>query len=198
MGDVASLATHVQRRVPAALVGHVESLLMAGEAQVFVRAARRWLQQLVLVIGRMRIVTLEAIADRGRMNRSLQFGCILVGVAGKTERVGRCGDQLDTSDVFRHPHFVATGATGRDGRVDCLTLGFVLMTFNALCGVRVRGQRYGVCSCAAKAGTQNQAQSQKQPYCSHEVPPPENYYLCTSITVSSPNRLDFALTRLTC
>ena len=37
VGDVASLATHVQRGVPAALLGNVQSLLVAGQAEVFVR-----------------------------------------------------------------------------------------------------------------------------------------------------------------
>src|ERR1035441_9278018 len=51
VGDVASVATHVQRRVPAAFVGNVQSLLVAGQTEVLVGPARSRLQQLVLVVG---------------------------------------------------------------------------------------------------------------------------------------------------
>ena len=51
VGDVASLATHVQRGVPAALLGNVQSLGVAAQAEVLVGAARSRLQQLVLVVG---------------------------------------------------------------------------------------------------------------------------------------------------
>src|ERR1039457_6313923 len=82
---VASLATHVQRRVTAALLRNVQSLLVAREAEVLVGPTRSWLQQLVLVVGSVRIVTLEAIANCRRMDRAFQVGGVLVGVAGKTK-----------------------------------------------------------------------------------------------------------------
>src|ERR1039457_3076953 len=128
MGDVASVATHIQRGVPAAFVGNVESLRMAGQAEVFVGPAGSRYQQLVLVVAGVRIVTLEAITNGWRMNGALQVGSVFVGVAGEAERVWRRSDELDASDVFGHPHFVATRATDRNGGMDCLAFGFVLMT----------------------------------------------------------------------
>jgi len=132
MGDVASLATHVQRRVAAAFVGDIQSLLVAGEAQVFFRAAGSRLQQLVLIVRGMRIVAFEAITPRRRMDRTFQVGDVLVSVAGQTERIGRGGDELYACDVFRYADFMAACASGGNGRVDCLALGLVFVTLDAL------------------------------------------------------------------
>ena len=117
VGDVAGVAAHVQRRVPAAFLGNVQSLVVAGQAEIFVGAARSRLQQLVLVVRLVRVVALEAIAHRRRMDRAFEVGGVLVGVAGEAKRVRGGGDQLHAGDIFVHPDFVAACATGRDGRV---------------------------------------------------------------------------------
>src|SRR3974377_1779484 len=44
VGNVASLATHIPRGVPAALLRNVDALLVTGQTQVLVGAARRRLQ----------------------------------------------------------------------------------------------------------------------------------------------------------
>ncbi len=160
---------------------------MAGEAEVLVGAAGHRLQQLVLVVRSVRIVTLEAIADRRRMDRAFQVGSLLVGMAGQTKCVWSCGDQLHASDILVHSHFVATGAAGRDGRVHELALGFVLMTLDTLGGVSVLVQRHGMGGRAAQAGAPNQAQSQKQPYCPHKLPPHLRLTICAS-RMPSPAR----------
>lgn len=132
MGDVASLATHIQRCVTAALVGDVQPLLVAGEAQIFACAAGSWLQQLVLVGCRVRVMTLEAVADRWRMDRALKISGILIGVTGEAQGVRCRGDELYARDVFCHADFVAACASGGNGRVDRFALGFVPVTLNAL------------------------------------------------------------------
>src|SRR5271166_3771955 len=78
VSDVASVAAHIQRRVPNALLRNIESLLVAGQTEVFVGTARRRLEQLVLVCRSVRVVTLEAIAHCGRVNRTLEFSEVLV------------------------------------------------------------------------------------------------------------------------
>src|ERR1019366_4728529 len=116
---------------------------------------------------------LEAVAHRRGMDRAFEVGSVLVGVAGETERVGRRGDQLHARDVFRHPHFVATGTPHGNGGVHRFALGFVLVALNALGRVCVLVERYRMCGSAAEAGTQNQGHSHIEPDYSHTLPPPE-------------------------
>src|ERR1039457_4011027 len=66
------------------------------------------------------------------------------------------------------------------------------MALDALGGVCVLVQRHGMCGRAAEAGAENQAQSQKPPYCPHKLPPTLTNYFCTSITVSPPKPPGFA------
>jgi len=114
VADVTSVAPHVERGVPATFFVSIRSLVMAGEAQVLFFVARGGLQKLVLVVGRVGIVTDEAVTHGWLMNMPFDLGCILVRVAGQTESVWDSGDQLDASYVFGDPNFVAAQASRLD------------------------------------------------------------------------------------
>src|SRR4051812_31205911 len=96
VGEVAGFAAHVEGSVAAALLGNVQSLGMAAEAEVLVLVAGGCLQQLELVVGLVRIMTLHAIANCGRMNLAFEVGGIVIGVAGQAERLRGGGNQLNT------------------------------------------------------------------------------------------------------
>ena len=152
--DVAGVAAHVERGVTAAFFGTFNPGLVAGQAEVCPSVARGRLEQLILVVRRVRIVALHAIAHRRSMNRALDIGSVLVGVAGEAERVGRGRDQLDPGDVFVDPNLVTTGAPHRDRRVHRLAFGLVFVAGDALGGIGVRVQRNrmrgGVQGCRAE------------------------------------------------
>src|SRR5579872_1980642 len=131
VGHVAGFAAHIESGVAAAFLGNVQAGVMATEAEIFFLLAGSGLQQLVLIVGNMRVVTLQAVTLRWRMNRALELGGILVGVTSHAERIGSGGDQLDPGDIFIDANFVATGAAHLDCGVDGLALGLVLMTSKA-------------------------------------------------------------------
>ena len=137
VGDVAGVAAHIQRRVPAAFLGNVDALVMAGEAEVLCLVSRRRLQELILVVGLMRIMALQAIANRRGMNCPVKAGGVHIGVAGNAERLRSGGDQLYAGDVFINPDLVTARTSGGDGRVDVLAFCFVLVTLDAFGGVGV-------------------------------------------------------------
>jgi len=133
VGHVARLATHVQGRVTTALLGHIEPLVVTGEAKVVgFTGPGCGQQQLILVIGSMRAVTFEAVAHCWRMDRTLQISGIHIGVACYAERLWSRCDELDPGNILVHPNFVTARATGRDGGMNKLSLRFVLVTLNAL------------------------------------------------------------------
>ena len=82
VGNVASLATHIEGRVPAALLRNVHPNLVATEAKIFFLISRLGLQQLIFIVRGVRIVALHTISYRRRMNRALDVGGILIRVAG--------------------------------------------------------------------------------------------------------------------
>jgi len=88
----------------------------------------------------MRIVALDAIPDRGRMHRLGRIGFLLV-VAAQAERLRSRGRELYPRDIFGDSDFVATQAAGRDGRVHCLTFGFLCVALQALRSIDVLIQR---------------------------------------------------------
>jgi hypothetical protein len=92
----------------------------------------------------MRIVALQAIANRRRMNGALDLGGILVGVAGETEPVGSGRDQLHAGHVLVHPNLVTTQAAHRDGGMDEFAFRLILVAFQALGSVNLRIQRNGM------------------------------------------------------
>ena len=132
----------------------------------------------------VRIVTLEAIAHRRRMDRAFQVGGVLVGVAGKAKRVGRCGDQLHASDIFVSPALRGNWCSPwrwPSGR-SCpwLCLRDTQCTWRSRCSCpeardgwpRRRGRR-------SKSGPIPETTVLP----SQTTSPPETNYLCTSITV---------------
>lgn len=128
----------------AALFRDICAGLVAIEAEIFLLAAGGRLEELILVVGGMRIVTGEAVAHRGRMDRSLDVRGGLVGMAGEAERGRRGGDELDAGHVLIHADLMATKTAGGHGGVHGLALGFVFVAFKALGGVRLGVERHGM------------------------------------------------------
>jgi len=90
----------------------------------------------------MRIVTLDAVAHRRRMNRTLDAGEIFVGMAGDTQRLRGRSDQLDAGDVFVDANLVAACASHRDCGMDELPLSLVRVTLSAFGRVGILIERY--------------------------------------------------------
>src|SRR3974390_2232668 len=111
MRHVASVATHIKCGMTASLVWNIQALGVALEAEVLCLVARGRFQQLVLIVGLVRTVALDAIAHRRRMNRPLERSRVHVRVAGKAKSLRCGGNQLDASDALRGTNLVATGAT---------------------------------------------------------------------------------------
>src|SRR5215472_6437755 len=103
VGGVAGVAAHVERRMPAALLGGRQSGLVALAAEVFPLASRYRLEQLILVVAGVGIVAIEAVANRGRMDGPLDVGGFLVRVTGNAKGGGGGADQLDAGDIFVDP-----------------------------------------------------------------------------------------------
>ena len=82
---VARPTAHVQRRVPAALLRNVHADRVAAEAKIFLRPAFFRFQQLIFVIGLVRIMALQAVAPRRRVHHSLDVRRILIGMASETQ-----------------------------------------------------------------------------------------------------------------
>ena len=147
MRDVAGIAAHIQRHVPAASRRDIHSDGMAGQAEIlFGACSTGCFEKLELVVGLVRVVALEAVPDRGLVYCPLDAGGVLVGMAGEAERRRRGGGQLDPGHVLVYPDFVATHAARRDRRVHVLPLGFVAVALDALRGVRVfvQGHRMNI------------------------------------------------------
>ena len=88
MHVVAGGAAHIERRMTAAILGNVQALGVALRQRFWSFIALGELQQLKLVVRLVRIVTLDAVAHRGRMNCALHVRGIFIGVTGETTRFG--------------------------------------------------------------------------------------------------------------
>lgn len=137
MRDVASVASHVERGVATTLFRNVETLRVAGKAKIVFLLARGRLQQLILVVRSMRIMTGQAITNRRRVDASLNLRSIFVLVAGQADFVGDDGDELHAGNISINPDFMAAQTAHRNGGVDKLTLRLILMAFEALSSVNV-------------------------------------------------------------
>ena len=135
MSGVAGVAPHVERRVAATLLGDIQARRMAAEAQIFFRIPGGCFHQLILVFRGVRIVALQTIAHRWRMNLASDLGRIFVRMAGKTKLVRRGRDQLYVGDVVVGADLVANGATGGNGGVDSLAPALVFVTLRAGGGI---------------------------------------------------------------
>ena len=131
VSNVASFATHVEGGVPAAFVRNVHAHGVAFEAEVLALVAGVGLDELIFVVRLMWVMALDAIANRGRMNGSLQGFSVLVAVARETNCRRAGGDQLYAGNIFVDANFVAARAAHRDGRVHELAFGLVFVALDA-------------------------------------------------------------------
>src|SRR5262249_25037336 len=88
----------------------------------------------------MRIVALNAIANRRRMHRVAGFNFVVV-VAGVAEGQWRGGRELYPGDVLVDPDFMAGGTAGGDRGMNMRALRLVLVTLEAGTGIGLRIQR---------------------------------------------------------
>lgn len=83
--DMAGITTRIERQMAAAFFGHVQPDAVAAQAKIILLVSRSRLEQLILVIGRMWVVALQAVAHRGAVDGSLDLRSILVRMAGEAE-----------------------------------------------------------------------------------------------------------------
>lgn len=160
---VTGVATHIERSVTTPFFGDVQAFRMAIETEVFSLVSISRFEQLKLVIGSMRIVALDAVADRGRMNRAFERRSILICMTRNAERLRSGRDQLDARDVFVDPDLVAAQASHGDCGMDELALGLLLMTLKTFGGIDVLFQGHwvdgGVSAWGPKPGQRKQKQA---------------------------------------
>lgn len=88
---MAGVAAAVEGGVATAGLGDIEADVVAAQAKIVLAGvARSCFQQVVLVVGCVRAVTLDAISNRRSMNFSLELRGVMIGVTTKTES-GSCG-----------------------------------------------------------------------------------------------------------
>jgi hypothetical protein len=141
---MAGLAAHVEGSVPASFFRCAHANGVTLQAEVLFFAARGRLQQLILVIRRMGIVAVEAVADRGRMDLSFYRGCVFVEVTLQAKFYWSGCDQLDMGDIAIGANLVTAQTASGDGRMDGPALGFAFMALDAFCGFGIRIKRDGV------------------------------------------------------
>ena len=83
MRHMAGGTSHVKGGMAAAILGNIQSLCMASEAKILIFLAGVGLNKKIFVVGSVRTVALDAVANRWRMDRTLQLSSVLVGVAGQ-------------------------------------------------------------------------------------------------------------------
>jgi len=161
MCRVTGIAAHIERGVTTAFLGHVETLRVAIKAKILALLPATSLQQLVLILGNVRIVALDAVAYRWRMNCAFDRGRVFVTVTGQAESLRRRSGQLDASDVFVDANLVARSAAHLDCGMDRLALGLVLMTLEACLRVGIRLKRNWMHSSEAKGPAPHQEDQDK-------------------------------------
>jgi hypothetical protein len=154
--NVAGVAAHVQRYVTAAFFRNIQSGRMAAQAKVLAFIAGDRLQQLLFIGRLMRIVTLDAIADRWTVHFSFLVRSFLVCVTGQAKSSRRGGSQFDPGDIFIDANFMTTQAAHCDRGVDVRPFTLVFMAFQALGGIDLWVQGNGM-----NASTQARRQCQK-------------------------------------
>jgi hypothetical protein len=112
--DVAGVTTHVQGGVSATFCRDIQSRVVAAQAEVLFLIARLGLQQLILIIGDVRVVALETVSHCRGMNFTFYVSGIFICVASKTQCIRSGRDQLDVCYVFDCADFMATGTTHGD------------------------------------------------------------------------------------
>jgi len=129
---VAAITTRIEGQMPAASFIHIDSDAMTSETKIALPVARRRLQQLILVVGSVRIVALQAIAKGRPVNDTLDSRRILVSMAFETQGSGRCGNQLHSRHISAHANLVTANTSRRDGSMHALSFVLVPMAFQAL------------------------------------------------------------------
>ncbi len=115
---------------------------MTIEAEILSLVARGRLQQLILVVALVRIMALDAVAHRRRMDRSLQRRGIFVRVAAQAERLWSRRGQLDPRDVFVDAHLMTAQTSRGDRGVNGFALGLVLVAFEAFRRIHILVERH--------------------------------------------------------
>ena len=118
MRGVASVAARVECGVPAALRWNICSLRVARKAEIVFLVPGGRLEQLVFILGRVRIVALHAVAHRRRVNSPFDISSFLVGVAGNAESAGGSGDEFQTGDIPIHSDLVTARTAHGNRRMD--------------------------------------------------------------------------------
>ena len=143
VGDVAGVASHIER----------------GVAAAFFPGGR--LEQLKLVIRLVGIMALDAIAHCRGMHGPFQRGGVFICVTSKAEGLRSRRDELDSGYVFVDPNFVATCAAHLDGGVDGLALGLIFVALQTCLRVGIRLQRDWMDGTEKRRAEQQKAQGEK-------------------------------------
>jgi hypothetical protein len=160
MRDVASVAAHVERGVAAAVLPWIlRANVVAGEAEIVFLIARGGFQQLILVVGSMRIVAGQAVANRWRVHVAPDLGGILIVMTAQTDFVRNSGVECHVGDIFVGPDLMAAQTAHRNGGMDELAFRLVFMALDALGAVSLRIERNGV---NGGGGARNQQRSQRK------------------------------------
>jgi len=131
VGRVAGVASRVERCMPAAFFWNVQPLRVAFKTEVLALIARCRLEQLILVVRRVRAVAFQTIANGGRMDGTIDGSRVHVSMTRDAERLRRRRLQFNAGDVLVHPDFMATGAARGDCGMNELAFGFVFVTLDA-------------------------------------------------------------------
>lgn len=153
MIDVASVATRVESQMPAALFRHIDANAMASQTKIALLIAGGGLHQLIFVVGGVRVMALQAVANRWAVNDPLKLCSIFVRVAGEAQTHGRGGHQLYAGNVPVHANLVTDIASEGDCRMDELAFGLALMASGALRGICVLVEGDGVNIRKTRRGT---------------------------------------------
>jgi hypothetical protein len=132
----------------AALFRHIHASVVATQAKIFFLISRCRLQQLKFVVGFVWIMALQTVAYRRLMHSAFYLGRILLCVAGQAQTVGSGRSQLYACHILVHANFMTTRAARRYGRVNELTLGFIRVALQTLCGICIFFQRYRMDICS--------------------------------------------------
>jgi len=161
--DMAGVASHVERSVPAAILGNIYADVVAAQAEILFASGPGYrLAQLNCVVGLVRVVALHAIADCRRMD-GLPYLNFLVVVAAEAEGLGCGSGQLDPGDIFVDPNFMTAQASGGDCRVNCLSFALIFVALETLRRVHILFKRYRVSlGPGRRTGQRHKASSQEQ------------------------------------
>jgi hypothetical protein len=116
---MAGIAPHVQGCMTTAILRDVDSHLVAAEAKIrILTVSIGGLEQLVLIVGRMWIVTLRAIAHCRRVDLPVDISSFFVGVAGNAESNRGGGDEFRAGNIFIYPDLMTASTAHRNRRMD--------------------------------------------------------------------------------